>query len=106
MVGAHWAKWVILANQPIDAERALAIGLVHAVYDDDKLEAETMAFCEALAASPPEMTAMAKLTIDLVADATPGRARQIERLGQSILQVGEEAAGLFAGVQARLKERG
>ena len=45
-----------------------------------------------LAKQPPEMTAMAKLTIDLAADATPERARMIERLGQSILHVGEDWA--------------
>jgi enoyl-CoA hydratase len=102
LVGAHWSKWMILGNQSIDAEQALHIGLVHAVYDDDEFEAKVMAFCETLAAAPPEMMAMAKVTIDLVADATPGRARIIERMGQSILQVGEESANLLAAMQAKL----
>jgi enoyl-CoA hydratase/carnithine racemase len=93
---------MIMANQSINAEQALNIGLVHALFEDDEFESRVMAFCETLAAYPPEMMAMAKLTIDLVADATPGRARIIERLGQSILQVGDESANLLASMQAKL----
>src|SRR6266851_2640087 len=32
LVGPHWARWMIMANRPIDAAQALAIGLVHEVY--------------------------------------------------------------------------
>ena len=103
LVGPHWAKWSILANQLIDADRALSIGLVHDVYPDEIFEAKVLEFCRGLAEIPPEMAAMAKLTIDLAADVTAERARKIERLGQSILQVGAEAAGLTAQVQARLR---
>ncbi|HEY3696905.1 enoyl-CoA hydratase/isomerase family protein [Phenylobacterium sp.] len=102
LVGPHWAKWSILANQAIDADRALMIGLVHDVYPDEAFDEKVMAFCRDLAEQPPEMVAMAKLTIDLAADVTAERARKIERLGQSVLQVGAEAAGLMAKMQARL----
>ncbi|RVT94016.1 enoyl-CoA hydratase/isomerase family protein [Sphingomonas crocodyli] len=105
LVGPHWAKWIIMADQPIDADRALMIGLVHDVYPDDEFEDRVMAFCESLADKPPEMTAMAKVTIDLCADATPGRAHAIEMLGQSILQVGDEQAEMFAKMQAKLAKR-
>ena len=37
------------------------------------------------------------------ADATAANARKIERLGQSMLQVGDEQQRLFSAVQARLK---
>jgi enoyl-CoA hydratase len=102
LVGPHWAKWSILANQAIDADRALMIGLVHDVYEDDEFDEKVMAFCEGLAAQPPEMVAIAKLTIDLAADMTAERARKVERLGQSILQVGDESADLMAKMQTRL----
>jgi len=69
----------------------------------EEFEAKVMAFCRELAEQPPEMVAIAKLTIDLAADVTAERARKIERLGQSILQVGEESAELMAKVTARLK---
>lgn len=102
LVGPHWSKWVIMANKPIDADRALLIGLVHDVFPDETFDDDVMAFCRHLADQPPEMVAMAKLTIDLAADVTAERARKIERLGQSILQVGDEAAELMAAMQAKL----
>jgi enoyl-CoA hydratase len=102
IVGPHWAKWVIMANKPIDAERALSIGLVHEVFPDDTFDEEVMAFCRHLAEQPPEMVAIAKLAIDLAADVTAERARKIERLGQSILMVGDEAAEMLAKTKARI----
>jgi enoyl-CoA hydratase/carnithine racemase len=102
LVGPHWSKWIIMANKPIDADRALMIGLVHEVFPDETFDDEVMAFCRHLAEQPPETVAMAKLTIDLAADVTAERARKIERLGQSILQVGDEAAELIAAMQTRL----
>ena len=104
LVGQHWAKWMILASQRVDAEQALAMGLVHAVYEDAEFDARVMAFCRSLAAQPPEMAAMAKLTIDLAADASPADARKIERLGQSVLQVGAEQAGLLTAMKNRLSK--
>jgi enoyl-CoA hydratase/carnithine racemase len=103
LVGPHWAKWSILANKMIDADRALMIGLVHEVWPDEEFDQKVMAFCRELAEQPPEMAAIAKLTIDLAADVTAERARKIERLGQSILQVGEESAEMMARMTARLK---
>jgi enoyl-CoA hydratase len=104
LVGPQWSKWMIMGEQKIEADRALAIGLVQAVYADESFEAEVMAFCNTLAAQPPEMMAMAKLTIDLCADLTPGRARTVERLGQSVLGTGAEARGLMESWRARFKK--
>ena len=102
LVGPHWAKWAIMADEAIDAERALMIGLVHDVYPDEGFDERVMTFCRKIAGMPPEMMAMAKLTIDLAADTTAERARKIERLGQSVLQMGEESQLLMAGMKARL----
>jgi enoyl-CoA hydratase len=104
LVGPQWSKWMIMGEQKIDADRALAIGLVQNVYSDDSFEEEVMAFCNTLAAQPPEMMAMAKLTIDLCTDLTPGRARTVERLGQSMLGTGAEARGLMESWRARFKK--
>ncbi len=32
IVGPHWARWLAMACERVDAHQALAIGLVHAVY--------------------------------------------------------------------------
>ena len=31
LVGAHWANWMAVANMKVNAERALAIGLIHEI---------------------------------------------------------------------------
>jgi enoyl-CoA hydratase/carnithine racemase len=103
LAGVHWAKWLILANQHVDAAQALNIGLIHAVYEDEEFEAKVMEFCRNLAAQPPEMATMAKLTIELAGEASANDARKIERLGQSVLQVGEEQRAMLAAMQAKLR---
>lgn len=102
LVGPHWAKWSIMAEEPVDADLALTIGLVHAVWPDEGFEDRVMAFCEKLANQPPEMMAVAKLTIGLAADMPHHGGRRIERLGQSVLQVGKESADLLAKMRSRL----
>jgi enoyl-CoA hydratase len=102
LCGQQWTKWILMADQPINAERALMIGLVQDVYEDDEFEDRVMQFCKDLAAKPPEMMAMAKRTIDLVADAAPDQARQIEILGQSMLHIGDEAKALLAAMHQKL----
>jgi enoyl-CoA hydratase len=102
LMGPQWAKWILMADQAITADRALAIGLVQDVYEDEEFEGRVMKFCERLAANPPEMMAMAKLTINLMADASAEQARGIERLGQSILHVGDEMKEMVAAMRQQL----
>jgi len=106
LVGPQWAKWMIMgAEPPISAERALAIGLVQNVYPDETFEAEVMGFCERLAQQPPEMMAMAKLTIDLCAELSPALAKSVERLGQSVLGTGEESKRMMEERRARFRKK-
>jgi enoyl-CoA hydratase len=90
VVGPHWARWLILANRKINAQEALNMGLVHKVYPNEGFEESVMEFCRELAAQPREMTALAKLSIELSADLELGQARNVERLAQSILATGSE----------------
>ncbi len=105
LIGPQWAKWILMADQPISAQRALAIGLVQEVFEDAEFEARVTQFCEQLAAKPPEMVAMTKLTINLMADAPAGQARGIERLGQSILHVGDEMKTMVESMRTSLTDK-
>lgn len=102
LCGPHWAKWMILANEKVDAERALAMGLVHNIYPDESFEADVLAFCRRLAAQPPEAMAMAKLAVELAADLDSASARQLERLVLSNLVEGAEATQMIEDHKARL----
>lgn len=105
LVGPHWARWLIMANLPVDAERALMIGLVHDVYPDDVFEQRTWEFCLHLAKQPTETVAAAKLAIELVADLGRAQGRNVERLAVSSLVMGEEHRSLLAAMRAKLEKR-
>jgi enoyl-CoA hydratase/carnithine racemase len=49
IVGPHWARLLLMANMPIDAEEARIAGLVHKIYPDETFEADVMAFCRHVA---------------------------------------------------------
>src|SRR3984893_2000314 len=103
LVGEQWARWMIMANKPVDAARALAIGLVHEVYPDTEFNLRVMEFCEHLCKQPPEFAAMCKVAIDLAADLESAQARKLERLANSVLTLGEEHVGLMERVKARFR---
>ncbi len=104
LTGPHWARYMIMANKPVSAERALLMGLVHDVFPDADFEREVMDFCLHLAQQPPEATAMAKRTIELVADLEAAQARNVERLAVSNLANGREHEELIAKMVARLSK--
>ena len=104
LVGAHWARWFIMANLPMEAERALQIGMLHDVYPDEEFEQRSWDFCLHLAKQPPETLAAAKLAIELVADLDRSQARNVERLAVSSLVFGEEHRSLLAAMRTKLEK--
>ena len=104
IVGVHWARYLVMANRRVDAQKALVMGLVHEVYPDETFEADTLAFCRHLAGQLPEVMGMAKLAIELARDVDAAQANNIERLANSTLMLGTEfAAGVEAIRQKLLK---
>jgi enoyl-CoA hydratase len=104
LVGAAWAKYLVMANKPLDARRALQMGLVHEVFSDETFEEQTMAFCRHLAAQLPEVMGMAKLAIDLAQDVQAAQGRNVERLANSALLTGREFAEALALLRNRLTQ--
>lgn len=95
LCGPHWARWLIMANRKVDAERALLIGLVHEVFPDETFEDEVMAFCRHLAQQNPEQMGTAKLAIELSSEVGRASARDVERLANSALM---QSPDYLAGV--------
>jgi enoyl-CoA hydratase/carnithine racemase len=87
VVGPHWARYMIMANKPADAQKALVMGLVHEVFADETFEADVMAFCRHLAEQNGEMMGTAKLAIELAADLGADQAAAVERLANSALML-------------------
>lgn len=86
-IGTHWARYFLMANRSMSTDRALAIGLIHDVFEHDALEAEALAFAHHLATQNGEHMGAAKLAIEVVADLGLAQARNVERLANSALML-------------------
>lgn len=90
LVGPAWARWLVLANQRVSAERALMMGLVHDVYPDDEFEERVWAFATHMATIPRELFALGKLGIELCADLDRQQSRNVEVMVNGQLFTGDE----------------
>jgi len=64
LIGPARAKLIVIGGERIDAETALAWGIVEKVVAPDALADESMALARRIAAAPPMAVSMAKLLID------------------------------------------
>jgi enoyl-CoA hydratase/carnithine racemase len=85
LIGPHWAKWLAMAGQRVEADTALRIGLVHEVVPRDQLQDRVMAFVDDLTTIPPETLGLAKLAVDMSVDVDRTNQRHIERMANTIL---------------------
>jgi enoyl-CoA hydratase len=103
LVGTHWARYIIMANLPVNAERALTMGLVHEVYEDASFADEVMKFCHHLAKQNGEQMGAAKIAIELARDVGLDQARHVERMANSALMLNED---YLAGMQRYMEKLG
>lgn len=87
IVGTHWARWLIMANMIVDADKALTMGLVHEVYPDETFEEEVMRFCRHLTAQSGEQMGTAKIAIEMAWEVGLDQARNVERMANSALML-------------------
>ena len=85
--GPHWARWLVMGNQKVDADRALIMGLVHDVMPDEGFHDIALDFCRHLTKSDPEQMGAAKIAIDLTAELGRESGRQVERMANSGLML-------------------
>jgi enoyl-CoA hydratase/carnithine racemase len=85
--GPHWARWLIMANKPADADMAYTMGLVHRVFPDETFEQEVMDFCRHLAKQNPEQMGAAKIAIEMAFEVGRDTARHVERMANSALML-------------------
>lgn len=74
-VGDATARYLLLIGEPVDAERALTLGLVQAVADDDKLAEDAMRIAETLASRAPMSPAATKRVLNAVSTESHNLAR-------------------------------
>jgi enoyl-CoA hydratase/carnithine racemase len=101
LIGPHWVKWMAMACQNINAQQALAAGLVHAVYEPDELQTQVRALALDLMSQPAEAVGVAKIVIDAAANSDRTTARDIDRLANTHLVLHEEHWGRVEAFRAR-----
>jgi len=85
--GTHWARYLIMANLPVSADRALIMGLVHEVFPDETFANDAMRFCRHLATQNGEQMGTAKIAIEMARDVGLAEARNVERMANSALML-------------------
>lgn len=108
IAGSHWARWLVMAGEHMDAQQALSAGLIHRIYPPETFEQNVWEFCQRLAQRPYELLGLAKLSIELAADLGRAQGRDIERISNSILFTGAEHKALvqaFIEQQAEKRQR-
>ncbi len=102
LVGLGRAKELILTGDPVDAGRALELGLVHKVVPREHLAAATFELAEKLASRAPIALRLAKAALNLSARVPLDSGLAFEVLSQTVLF---ETKDKKEGVSAFLEKR-
>jgi enoyl-CoA hydratase len=101
-VGLGWAKELVLAGEPIDAETALRIGLANRVFEPEALLDAALAMAETIAGKGPVAVALAKRVLQEGQDADVRTAHALE---QSAFGLVFASADRVEGMDAFLAKR-
>jgi enoyl-CoA hydratase len=102
-VGTHWARYLVMANLPASADKALVMGLVHEIFRDESFEEDVMNFCRHLALQNGEQMGTAKIAIEMARDVGLAQARNVERLANSALMLSPD---YMAGFERHVRNIG
>ena len=102
LVGRGWAMEMMLMGEPIDAERALAIGLVTRVVAPGELIAEARRIAEKIAGFAPFVPRTMKAMVNFGMEASLAGALMLEKYAQgALVQTEDKAEGIAAFLAKR-----
>jgi enoyl-CoA hydratase len=100
LVGPHWARWLAMAGENVDAELARTMGFVHHVFPESSFHADVHAWVRKLTGLSAEALGLAKITIDAAVDSDRRTARHIDRMANTmLLQTAEHLEKIDAFLQ-------
>jgi len=100
-----FAKELIFTGRPVDAEKALANGLVSAVYEPGELREKTLELCRALEAKSPLALAYAKEAVNVALQGPHRTNLEIEaRLFAMLFSSEDQSEGMAAFAEKRPPE--
>ncbi|HEX5193634.1 MAG TPA: enoyl-CoA hydratase/isomerase family protein [Solirubrobacteraceae bacterium] len=97
LLGAAKAKELILLRERIDAERALALGLVTEVVREGQALKRALELGARLAELPRLAVGVTKRAIDLMPESSHAAGLELERLAYGMLAQTDEAGGRLSG---------
>ena len=102
IVGRGWGMEMLLMGEPIDAERALAIGLITRIVPQDELLAEAQRMAEHLAGFAPFVPRTMKAMVNFGMEAGLAGALMLEKYAQgALVQTEDKAEGINAFLEKR-----
>jgi enoyl-CoA hydratase/carnithine racemase len=104
LVGPHWARWVAMAGENVEAQTALHMGFVHRVLPEDGFHDAVHAWTRKLIANSAEALGLAKISIDAAVDSDRRTARHIDRMANTMLLNTAEHQEKIAAFLARAKK--
>jgi enoyl-CoA hydratase/carnithine racemase len=104
--GPHWARWLIMANKPADADMAFTMGLVHRVFPDETFAQDVMDFCRHLAKQNGEQMGAAKIAIEMASEVGRDTARHVERMANSALMLNPDYLARMEEYVGKLGSKG
>lgn len=102
IVGRGWAMEMMLMGEPIDAERALSIGLVTRLVEPEALLPETRRVAEHLASFAPFVPRTMKAMVNFGMEASLAGALMLEKYAQgALVQTEDKQEGISAFLEKR-----
>ena len=102
IVGRGWAMEMMLMGEPIDAERALSIGLVTRLVEPEELLPETRRVADHLASFAPFVPRTMKAMVNFGMEASLAGALMLEKYAQgALVQTEDKQEGITAFLEKR-----
>ncbi len=102
IVGRGWAMEMMLMGEPIDAERALSIGLVTRLVEPEELLPETRRVAAHLASFAPFVPRTMKAMVNFGMEASLAGALMLEKYAQgALVQTEDKTEGISAFLEKR-----
>jgi enoyl-CoA hydratase/carnithine racemase len=102
IVGRGWGMEMLLMGEPIDAERALQIGLVTRLVEPSELMAEVRRMAKHLAAFAPFVPRTMKAMVHFGMDGSLAAALMLEKYAQgALVQTDDKVEGITAFLEKR-----
>jgi enoyl-CoA hydratase len=104
LVGPHWARWIAMAGQQVDAELARTMGWIHHIFPEETFHDDVQAWVRRLISLSPEALGLAKIAIDAAVDSDRRTARHVDRMANTQLLQTQEHLDKVSAFMARAKQ--